>query len=62
MYKNMVGFSNVTGNMVLTGCSTTRSYKRLEMIWKETHYHKQKDIEILQGGKFGFTSHNTFEK
>lgn len=28
MYKNTVGFSNVTGNMVLTECSVVTSYKR----------------------------------
>lgn len=27
MYKNMVGFSNVTGDMVLTEHSKARSYK-----------------------------------
>lgn len=27
MYKNMVGFSNVTGDMVLTEHSMARSYK-----------------------------------
>lgn len=29
MYNNMVGFSNVTGNMVLTERSTARSLERL---------------------------------
>lgn len=28
MYKNTVGFSNVTGDMVLTECSVVTSYKR----------------------------------
>lgn len=30
MYKNMVGLSNVTGNMVLTGHSMASLYKRFE--------------------------------
>lgn len=31
MYNNMVGFSNVTGNMVLTERSTARSLERLAL-------------------------------
>lgn len=30
MYKNMVGFTNVTGNMVLTAHSMAGSYRRQE--------------------------------
>lgn len=43
MYKNMVGFSNVTGNMVLTGRSTAISYKTLEMLLFD---HKQRRCSI----------------
>lgn len=46
MYNNMVGFSNVTGNMVLTERSTARSLERLAL--EGTHCHRQKDIDILQ--------------
>lgn len=35
MYENMVGFSNVTGNMVLAGHRMASAYKRSDMLWEQ---------------------------
>jgi len=49
MSKNRVGFSNVTGNMVLTGRGAAGSLQgTLEVLWNGTHHHKQDDVEILK--------------
>lgn len=45
MYKNMVGFSNVTGNMVLTEHSVVTSYKRLFEV--DVGYNKQKILRYF---------------